>query len=154
MIKPLKDFANLFGANLALDANFVVEKKSRFYLLNEGLKRFTGEDFLYAGIYLGEISVRGFIPSFMFLAMVAGTAQKKIYVDQKTEWLFICGRDIFRRGITHVTGLNKKNDCVLIMNTFDECLGFGVLTAPVDEEGENVTVKNVFDVGDFLRREK
>jgi ribosome biogenesis protein Nip4 len=154
MIKPLNDFVNLFDANLTLDESLVVEKRNRFYLLNEDLKKFINKDFLYAGIYLGEISVRGFIPSFMFLAMIAETAQNKIYVDQRTEWLFICGRDIFRKGITRVTGLSKKNDCALIMNTYGECLGFGAIRARVGEEGENIAVKNMLDIGDFLRREK
>jgi ribosome biogenesis protein Nip4 len=40
------------------------------------------------------------------------------------------------------------------MNTYGECLGFGALTARVDVKGENVAVKNAFDIGDFLRREK
>jgi ribosome biogenesis protein Nip4 len=154
MIKPLNDFINLFGANLTLDENLVVEEGNRFYLLNEDLKRFINEGFLYAGIYLGKTSVGGFMPSFMFLTMIAETAQNKIYVDQRTEWLFICGRDIFRKGITRVTGLSKKNDYALIMDAYGECLGFGAMRARVGEEGENVAVKNILDIGDFLRREK
>jgi ribosome biogenesis protein Nip4 len=42
-----------------------------------------------------------------------------------------------------------------VLNEFGECLGFGKIISSLDEaakEGE-VVVRNVSDIGDFLRRE-
>ncbi len=154
MIEPLKDFIRLFNANLALDESLPEKKGERYYLVNKDLKRFINKDFLYAGIYLGEVGDGRFRPSFMFLAMISETAQNKMYVDQKTEWLFICGRDIFKQGITRTTGAAKRNDYTLVMNRSDECLGFGRIIIDLSESAKGVVVKNVLDIGDFLRRER
>jgi len=152
--RPLNDFIRLFDANLMLDETLVAEKGNRYYLLNEDMQGFIREDFLYAGTYLGEKRDRRFMPSFMFLAMIAETARNKTYVDEKTGWLFICGRDIFRRGITKMTGAMERNNCTLVMTKFGECLGFGRVIADLNGKAETVTVKNVVDIGDFLRRER
>jgi ribosome biogenesis protein Nip4 len=42
------------------------------------------------------------------------------------------------------------------MNRHGECLGFGKILFDIDGEkdGNKVIVKNVSDIGDFLRREK
>jgi ribosome biogenesis protein Nip4 len=154
MTRPLNDFIRLFGASLSLDESLVAEEGNRYYLLNEDMKGFIKEDFLYAGTYLGETRGGRFMPSFMFLAMIAETARNKTYVDGKTAWLFICGRDIFRRGIAKMTGATGRNNCTLVMNKFDECLGFGRVIADFNEKVETVAVKNVVDIGDFLRRER
>jgi ribosome biogenesis protein Nip4 len=154
MIRPLNDFIKLFDASLMLDESLVAEKGNRYYLLNEDMKRFVKGDFLYTGTYLGEARDGRFMPSFPFLAMIAETARNKTYVDQKTEWLFICGRDIFRRGIVEIAGATGRNNCTLVMNKFDECLGFGRVIADLNEKAETVAVKNVLDIGDFLRRER
>jgi len=152
--RPLNDFIRLFDASLTLDESLVAKKGNRYYLLNEDMKGFIREDFLYAGAYLGETRGGRFMPSFMLLAMIAETARNKTYVDGKTAWLFICGRDIFRRGITKMTGATGRNNCTLVMNKFDECLGFGCVLADLNGKAGTVAVKNVVDIGDFLRRER
>ena len=154
MTRPLNDFIRLFDANLMLDETLVAEKGNRYYLLNEDMQGFIREDFLYAGTYLGETRGRRFMPSFMLLAMIAETARNKTYVDGKTAWLFICGRDIFRRGIAKMTGATGRSNCTLVMNEFDECLGFGRVISDLNEKAQTVAVKNVVDIGDFLRRER
>jgi ribosome biogenesis protein Nip4 len=154
MMKPLNDFIRLFGASLMLDESLVAEKGNKYYFLSEGLKSFIKEGFLYAGTYLGEARGGGFVPSFPFLAMIAETARNKTYVDRKTEWLFICGRDIFRQGVVERTGATGRGNCTLIINRFDECLGFGRVIADVNKKAEAVAVKNILDIGDFLRRER
>ena len=154
MTKPLNDSIKLFDSNLMLDESLVVKRGNRYYLLNEGLKGFTDEGFLYAGTYLGETKGGRFMPSFMFLAMIAETARNKTCIDRKTAWLFICGRDIFRRGIVRTSGATGKSNCTLIINRHDECLGFGCFIANFNEKADAVAVKNVMDIGDFLRRER
>jgi ribosome biogenesis protein Nip4 len=154
MMKALNDFIRLFDASLILDESLVAEKANKYYLLSEDMKSFVEEGFLYAGTYLGEARGGGFVPSFQFLAMIAETARNKTYVDPKTEWLFICGRDIFRQGVAKMMGVTGRGNCTLIMNRFDECLGFGRVVADVNKKAETVAVKNILDIGDFLRRER
>jgi archaeosine-15-forming tRNA-guanine transglycosylase len=80
----------------------------------------------------------------------------RVVVDDHTEWLFICGRDIFKKGILKIEGTKRKGDHTLILNKHGECLGFGRLILDLNEKiaGQQIAVKNISDLGDFLRREK
>ena len=88
--------------------------------------------------------------------MLAKIGANRIVVDRKAAWLFICGRDILRKSIVRVQGPGKKNTNTLVLNEFGECLGFGRIVENLsDDEGNNqIAVRNVSDVGDFLRRER
>ena len=152
-MKPIIDFAFQFGAKNALNADFTVKKGGRYFLLNENLFKFIRKDFYYAGTYLGKVKDGKFFPSFILLSMLARDKANKIVVGKKAAWLFICGRDIFRKGILSVHGSQRKGDYTLVLNEFGECLGFGKITHSLDAEGAQVVVKNISDVGDFLRRE-
>jgi len=153
-MKLIKDFVSRFGAKISLDEFLVVEKQNRYFLLNIELKKLIAKDFFYAGIYLGKAKNGRFFPSFNLLKILAKKKANKIIVDKKTEWLFICGRDIFQKGITKVIGSKRKGDYALILNQHSECVGFGKILRNLDEEKEGVAVKNISDLGDFLRREK
>ena len=147
-------FASRFGAKIAFNSQFILEKNQRFYLLNPRLNKVGQEDFFYAGLYLGKVGKTGaFFPSFDLLNLLVDVAANKIVVDSKAAWLFICGRDIFRSGIVKVMGSKHKGDAALVLNEFGECLGFGTVTANLNEPEGNVAIKNVLDLGDFLRRE-
>ena len=52
-------------------------------------------------------------------------------------------------------GSRRKGDHTLVLNEFGECLGFGKIIGSLDEAAKNseVVVRNVSDIGDFLRRE-
>jgi len=154
MIKPLDEFVKRFRTHIVLDETLLVEKESKYYLLNKKLRKHISSDFLYAGTYLGEIRHKEFVPSFPLLNMIAKTDASKVYVDEKTEWLFICGRDVFKRGVKKTTGTAGKGDYTLVMNLRDECLGFGQFLVDSTEERESVAVQNLLDLGDFLRRER
>jgi len=135
----------------------IVEKENRYFLLNEKLMKLISKDFFYAGIYLGKTRGKIFFPSFNLLALIAEKKEaNRVVVDGKTEWLFIVGRDVFKRGIMQVTGSRKKDAYTLVMNEYGECLGFGRITRNLDdaESKREVIVKNVSDIGDFLRRER
>lgn len=154
MVKPILDFVGRFNANISLDENLVVKKGDRYFLLNENLKRITTKDFFYAGTYLGKTKKGKFFPSFSLLGIIAERRANKIIVDKKTEWLFICGRDVFKHGIIKVMGSRKKGRYTLVLNQHGECLGFGRILRHLDKEKEAVFVKNIADIGDFLRRER
>ncbi len=153
----ITNFARRFGTILEVDDKFIVEKANRYFLLNEKLKSLVSNDFFYAGTYLGKVKGNVFFPSFRLLTMIAEKKEaSKIMVDDRTEWLFICGRDVFRRGIKKVIGARKKGELTLVVNSDGGCLGFGKILLDLDEKqgGEKVAVKNISDVGDFLRRER
>ena len=156
-MKAITDFVGRFGTAFRLDDKFIVEKASRFFLLNESLKGLVSDDFFCAGTYLGKVRGNVFFPSFSLLAMIAERVEaNKIVVDDKAEWLFICGRDIFFRGIKKVIGTKKRGELTLVLNSYGECLGFGKITLSLDEDKgkQKVAVKNISDIGDFLRRER
>ena len=154
-MRAILKFASQVGAQLALNVDSVVNKAGRYFLLNEALRKVTRQGFYYAGIYLGKVKNGKFFPSFNLLAILAKGDANKVVVDKQAAWLFICGRDIFRRGITAIYGSRKKGAHTLVMNEFGECLGFGKIICALDETvgDDEVAVKNVLDVGDFLRRE-
>jgi ribosome biogenesis protein Nip4 len=153
-MKPINDFVRRFDAKISLDENFVIEKKNRYFLLNMELKKLIAKNFFYAGTYLGRVKNEQFFPSFNLLKIIAENEANKITVDDKTAWLFICGRDIFKKGIVKVASSKKRGDRALILNERGECLGFGKILRNLDEEWNGVAVKNILDVGDLLRREK
>lgn len=153
-MKSIADFISRFGSNFRLNENLITEKENRWFLLNDRLKSLTTKDFFYAGTYLGKIKKGEFFPSFPLLGIIAEGKSNKVIVDRKTEWLFICGRDVFKRGITTAVGSKKKGAYTLVLNQHGECLGFGKLTADLDEAQRDVIVKNISDIGDFLRRER
>ncbi|MDH5374986.1 MAG: hypothetical protein OEY40_04960 [Candidatus Bathyarchaeota archaeon] len=153
-MRQINDFVSRLGARINLDKNLVVKKQNRYFLLNKNLKRLISKDFFYAGVYLGKTKSGRFFPSFNLLRMIAEEKSNKIIVDGKTEWLFICGRDLFKQGIINVRGSKGKGDHTLILNRHGECLGFGKILCSPDREKEGVVVKNISDIGDFLRREK
>jgi ribosome biogenesis protein Nip4 len=153
MIKPILDFVSLFGININLNEDQVVTKGNRYFLVSEDLKKAMSRDFFCAGSYLGKIKNAIFFPGFELLRMMTEKNANRIVVDKKTEWLFICGRDIFKQGITTVTGSSRRGDYVLVLNRHNECLGFGRIICDLNKTTKGVVVKNVLDVGDFLRRE-
>jgi len=155
-IKPIEDFAKLFGAKLSLEKNLVVTKRGKFFLLSPVLKRLAEKrgDWLYAGTYLGKTDGDKFFPSFPLIYMIASQAKNRVVVDDKAAWLFICGRDIFREGILEAYGCRSKGAYTLVFNRYGECLGFGRIERDLDKAKSGVAVKNILDVGDFLRRER
>ncbi len=154
-MKEIKAFVDRFNAKLDLDKKLVVKRRNRYYLLSKTLKHQIPNKFFYAGTYLGAVKGASFFPSFILLSMIATRKANKIVVDRKTAWLFICGRDIFKQGIINETNL-KKGHYALVLNERDECLGFGKMTINVRQEIDlrKVALRNILDIGDFLRREK
>jgi len=155
-MKLISDFAHRFNVSLSIDEDLVMEKRNRYFLLNAGLKRLVSRDFFYAGIYLGKVKNRIFFPSFTLLDMIAEKEKaNKTIINRKAEWLFVCGRDLLKQGIIRITGSRVKGAHTLVLNEHGECLGFGKIMADFDRASEHAAiVKNISDIGDFLRRER
>jgi len=110
-------------------------------LLNINNKRFTEtidvslprDRMTYNGFYLGQ-DRRWFTPSSLLL--------------QDAAWLFVVGKDIFEENVQRFQGDVKPGRYCLVM--FGEgCVGYGRF----ETSGDRRVIKNMFDVGDFLRRE-
>ncbi|MEJ2243861.1 MAG: hypothetical protein P8X87_04910 [Candidatus Bathyarchaeota archaeon] len=154
-MKEIHAFVKQFNVEIPLEEKQIVRKRNRYYLLSDKLNHNAPKGFFYAGDYLGAVKGTGFFPGFALLRMIAKTDATKVILGKKAAWLFICGRDIFKRGLLKQSNL-KKDDYVLIMNENEECLGFGRVMINVRGEidMDKIAVKNILDVGDFLRREK
>ena len=89
------------------------------------------------------------------LAFLSKNKANKVIVDNKTAWLFIYGKNIFSEGILRVDDPLKKGDLTLILNSYDDCLGLGKLLIDLNKKPtqNKVIIENLFDIGDFLRRE-
>ncbi len=151
-MKPFEAFTQRLGGKVMFNPEFIVEKNQRFYLLTPHMKKLQG-NFYYAGLYLGKAKNGVFFPSFNLLNIVVNVAANKVVVDGKAAWLFICGRDVFGTGVVKVMGSKRKGDVTLVLNESGECLGFGKITAGFEGAEGKIAVKNVLDLGDFLRRE-
>ena len=154
-MKEIDEFVKQFNVTIPLEEKQIVRKRNRYYLLSDRLNENAPKGFFYAGDYLGSVKGTGFFPGFALLKMMSKTEANKIILDKKAAWLFICGRDIFKRGLSKQTNL-KKDDYTLVMNKHQECLGFGRVMINIRGEidMDKVAVKNILDVGDFLRRER
>ena len=131
------------------------------YTLNEVInlnnKRFTSTvkspldltELVYTGTYLGQNRQR-FEPSSILLQKLAQEPDThKVYLDRDTAWLFVVGKDIFEENI-----LDRSDDvrlggyCLVMFG--EQCIGYGRYETSRDLR----VVKNLFDLGDFLRREQ
>lgn len=126
-------------------------------IVNINNKRFTSAleppieelEQVYTGTYLGQNKQR-FEPSTILLQMLAGEkSTHKVYVDRDTAWLFVVGKDVFDENITDRTeGVRLGGYCLVMYG--DQCIGYGRYETSCDIK----VVKNLYDIGDFLRREQ
>ncbi len=99
------------------------------------------------GLPIGEDTKKGFKPSLYLLEKLSESSKNKVFVNEKAEWLFLCRRDALERSILKD---ESENDVFLVQNERDENLGVGRKA----RQGKSFIVKNVFERGDFLGREK
>jgi len=84
-----------------------------------------------AGIFLGELKNNKFMPSIALLDILANYTDKKLFINEKGQTMFLYGKDVFPEN-------NEKN----------EVLGYGEL-----KKDKKIILKHILDRGDFLRRE-
>ena len=132
-----------------------IKLNKKYYQLSEELHSFINEvprETFHVGVYLGEEKSKQFYPSLALLEILAQLSTKKVYVNSKSEWMFLCKRDIFGEGITK-SEFSRKGKLVLVQNEKDENLGYGKIVENLDKKNK-VVIKNLLDRGNFLRREK
>lgn len=155
-MKEIMNFVEELRGKISLDFNSLINKNGKIFSYKKDMVPNFQKDFLYAGLYLGKIKEGKLHPSTTLLSIIAKKAANKVILDNKASWLFICGRDIFRNRILRVEGSKQKGNRTLILNNFGDCLGYGKIIVNLDKKSkmDEVVIKNIFDIGDFLRRER
>jgi ribosome biogenesis protein Nip4 len=92
------------------------------------------------GLFLGSEKNSRFMPSLALLQMLSKISDRKTIINRKQEWFFTNSRDLDVKGKTRF-----HEGMILVQNQFDENLGLGEFT----KKG----IKNIIDIGDYLRRE-
>ena len=154
-MKLIMDFIKKLGSKISFSSENVVNKKGKLFLINNKLRKDLQNNFFYAGLYLGENKQRKFFPSFNLLSILSEQKANKVTIDKKAAWLFIYGKNIFRERILKVEGDEKKGDITLVLNNTNDCLGFGEIIFDLNKKPKKskAVIKNLLDLGDFLRRE-
>jgi ribosome biogenesis protein Nip4 len=154
IIKAIRDFTEKLGSSISFDENYLINKNGRIFLLNDKLNKYP-TNFFYAGLFLGKIRIGKIVPSLRLLAILSKNKANKIILNNKSAWLFICGKDINLGGIIRSKGSLKKGDMALVLNCHGDCLGLGKIISNIDKTlNKKIFLKNLLDIGNFLRREK
>lgn len=104
---------------------------------------------VHAGLRLAT-SHKRLRPSPHVLQKLAAQDLPRAVVNDKSAWLYICGRDILTKGIL-TSDFAEKDTYILVMDQHGHCLGYGQVTRATDKRVEEI--KNIYDIGDYLRRE-
>ncbi len=148
-MKIFNDFVKRFTDCMIPDVH---QSGKRFYQADADLlklikisSRNINRDPEHAGLLLGEMKGKNFKPAFPLLDILNTMTDCKAVIDDKAEWLFLCGRDVFAKSVVSST---VDSGLVLVTNRKDEVLGYGSF-----QKKDNIAIKNILDRGDFLRRE-
>ena len=106
---------------------------------------------VWVGQFLGRERNKYLVPGKALLDAIAPVATKRVMVSDKAAWLFVCGKDVLQQSIIRVDGNPKSGEWVLVMQGM-ACIGFGEVQGALADKTS--IVKNLFDLGDFLRRER
>jgi len=151
-VRLLKKFLEGVGSALTVDEERLLRINNRRFTVGENLDDFIfrWDNLVYAGKLLGK-DRKLFHPSPTLLKEIASEEGplNRVHVDRETGWLFVCGRDVFEESILRKEGAFEEGSLSLVMLE-GSCLGYG----RVESFREKRILKNVFDIGDFLRRER
>jgi ribosome biogenesis protein Nip4 len=149
-LRLLRRLLRDLGSGLSLGEDEVTRINDQYFTLGSslmnGLK--VKEGLVYAGCYLGR-DRRRFEPSSILLQTLASEpGTRKVHVGRDAAWLWVCGRDVFQANIEAVEGeLTLGSHCLVVHG--GRCIGYG----RYETAGDRRIVRNLFDLGDFLRRE-
>lgn len=155
-MRVVDDFAEKLCSNFSVSKDKIINKNGKIFLVNKKLIKYSKKNFFYAGLFLGKIKKGQIDPSLYLLSLLSKNKANKVIVDNKTAWQVIYGKNIYKNGILGFEGSFQKGDIVLILNNYSDCLGLGKIERDLNKKSKEneIIVKNLFDIGDFLRREK
>ena len=131
----------------------VVKIKNKYFLLDKDEREIFEKiplDAESVGIFLGEEKRNEFSPSLALLDILSKISDRKMVIDEKSAWLFLCGRDVMGHS---VVSSNVEDGLVLLQDKNDRNLGYGRIIANLKRRNDTIVVKNILDRGDYLRRE-
>jgi ribosome biogenesis protein Nip4 len=135
--------------------NVVVIGKRYFYD-PEGLltiARTHNWDPFSVGLYLGEVK-RDFIPTSACIDLLGRSSERKVVVNEKAAWLYLCNRDILMFGVV-IPGEFERDDLVFVVDSRENVLGYGRVFTKFNSKMKNkIYVKHILDKGEYLRRER
>ena len=150
-MRSLNEFLAAVGAEASYqDESLLKINTKRFTVIGElGGFILDRRHLVYAGRYLGKTR-RWFLPSSILLEELDRVeGLNRVHVDAEAAWLFVCGRDIFEEKVLKAEGVFREGNAFLVMFC-GSCLGYGV----VEPSEGRLILRNVLDIGDFLRRER
>ncbi len=103
---------------------------------------------VYNGFYLGQ-NKKWFQPSSLLLQKLGNEdSTRKCFLGRDAAWLFVVGKDVFEENVERFTdNVELGNYCLVMFG--EDCIGYG----RYETSGNRRVIKNMFDLGDFLRRE-
>lgn len=132
--------------------NNTIKIGKKYYMCNENVQEFLKtvdeDNVLGAGVMLGEEKRNKFKPTSALIEHIGKETKRKLIVNEKSAWLFICGRDVFSEGIEHKE-ISKLSGEYIVTNKNNETLGVGKLV----RKGKTIILNNVIDIGIRLRQE-
>jgi len=139
--KILSNFLNDFGIDDKLNIDY--EDIDKFLCQINNLEIKKNSSLFFAGTPLLDITHKP-KPSLKLLEIIKKKTNSIIKLNSKSSWLFICGRDILKKGILEK---NKINNKAIVLNEKEEIIGVAQKLIGRD------FYKNYWNIGDFLKRE-
>ena len=118
----------------------MIKKNNKLYEASRklGKRRIKGN----AGVMLGYYRNKTFWPTKYFLENNKRIIRNYVIIDSKTEFLFTCGRDLFKKSIK----CKKGSGLLVVFNTYGEVLG-------IVREQKKI-YKNILNIGLFLKEDE
>jgi len=117
------------------------------------LKNAQGVEVFSVGLYLGE-DRRVFQPTSALIDLLAARCNRRVVVNSKAAWLFLCNRDILMDSVLE-PGVYSRDALVFVADEEGNILGYGKIYNPYNKSYANkIYVKHLLDKGEYLRRER
>jgi len=117
--------------------------EERLWNIKKGIDR----DIYAIGTFMGEEKM-GFSPSPALIDLISrfpDAQSKKVFVNKKAEWMFLCGRNVLSDSITKNPN-SLVEGLVFVQNENDENLGYGQF-----KKEDTLIIKHILDKGRYLR---
>ncbi|MHA1628605.1 MAG: NIP7 pre-PUA domain-containing protein [Candidatus Heimdallarchaeota archaeon] len=129
------------------------KKVGRFFKENAQISPYS------IGITFGEIKNRKILLSLGGAEELCTISRKKLKINETAEQLFLYQRDILSKSIIEYPTHVNKGQKILVTNPQGDCLGVGQLLLSREEvakveNAERIAVKNLKDLGWYLRKGK
>ena len=150
MVQDLVLFKKFIGQFTSEDIADVRRVGRNFFQAEERLwniKSGVNRDVFSVGTFLGE-EKKGFNPSPALIELLSkfpDTQGKKVFVNNKAEWMFLCGRNVLGDSIVKNPS-NLSSGLVFVQNERDENLGYGLF-----KKEDTLIIKHILDKGKYLR---